>query len=66
MALDFRTKLNLMGENATGYRYIAHLYCLAVQTKAVQTGFYSNVVVSASEFEGPDLIPGREDDFFFT
>ena len=29
----------LEGENATGYRYITHLYCLAVQA-----GFYSDVV----------------------
>ena len=28
-----------MGENVTGYRYIAHLYCLAVQA-----GFYSDAV----------------------
>ena len=27
------------GENVTGYRYIIHLYCLAVQA-----GFYSDVV----------------------
>ena len=34
-----RTNFNLEEENVTGYRYITHLYCLAVQA-----GFYSDVV----------------------
>ena len=33
------TNLKLEGENVTGYRYMIHLYCLAVQA-----GFYSDVV----------------------
>ena len=33
------TNFNLEGENVTGYRYMIHLYCLAVQA-----GFYSDVV----------------------
>ena len=33
------TNFNLEGENITGYRYMIHLYCLAVQA-----GFYSDVV----------------------
>ena len=41
---DSRTPRNsgtfkLEGENVTGYRYMIHLYCLAVQA-----GFYSDVV----------------------
>ena len=34
-----RTNFNVEGENDTGYRYITHLYCLAVQA-----GFYSDAV----------------------
>ena len=34
------TNFNLEGENVTGYRYMIHLSCLAVQA-----GFYSDVVV---------------------
>ena len=33
------TNFNLEGENVTGYRYMIHLYCLAVQA-----GFYSDAV----------------------
>ena len=33
------TNFKLEGENVTGYRYMIHLYCLAVQA-----GFYSDVV----------------------
>ena len=33
------TNFNLEGENITGYRYMIHLYCLAVQA-----GLYSDVV----------------------
>ena len=33
------TNFNLAGENVTGYRYMIHLYCLAVQA-----GFYSDAV----------------------
>ena len=42
----------------TGYRYIAHLYCLAVQA-----GFYSEVVTKSACFrckKGPGLIHVRE------
>ena len=43
----------------TGYRYTAHLYCLAVQA-----GFYSNVVVFAKHAGEPGSIPVREERIF--
>ena len=50
-----------MGKNVTGYRYIAHLYCLAVQA-----GFYSNVVeCSFSMRENLVRSPSGKKEFFF-
>ena len=50
-----------MGENVTGYRYIAHLYCLAVQA-----GFYSDVVeCSLSTRENLVRSPSGKKEFFF-
>ena len=50
-----------VGENVTGYRYIAHLYCLAVQA-----GFYSDVVeCSLSTRENLVRSPLGKKDFFF-
>ena len=55
------TKPNLVGENVTGYRYIAHLYCLAVQA-----GFYSDVVeCSLSTRENLVRSPLGKKEFFF-
>ena len=51
-----RTNFNVEGENVTGYSYIVHLYCLAVQA-----GFYSDVVVLdfCAEGRGFDPRPGQ-------
>ena len=50
-----------MGENVTGYRYIAHLYCLAVQA-----GFYSDVVECwLSTQENLVRSPSGQKEFFF-
>ena len=38
--------------NVTGYRYISHLNCLAIQA-----GFYGDVVVFASQVEGREFDP---------
>ena len=47
--------------NVTGYRYIAHLYCLAVQA-----GFYSDVVeCSLSTRENLVRSPLGKKEFFF-
>ena len=49
------------GENVTGYRYIAHLYCFAVQA-----GFYSDVVeCSHSTRENLVRSPSGKKEFFF-
>ena len=49
------------GENVTGYRYIIHLYCLAVQA-----GFYSDVVeCSTIDRKVSGSILGREMEIFF-
>ena len=47
------TNFNLEGENVTGYRYMIHLYCLAVQA-----GFYSDAVECRTLSSGPGSIPG--------
>ena len=50
-----------MEENVTGYRYIAHLYCLAVQAC-----FYSDVVeCSLSTRENLVQSPSGKKEFFF-
>ena len=55
------TKPNLVGENVTGYRYIAHLNFLAVQA-----GFYSDVVeCSLSTRENLVRSPSGKKEFFF-
>ena len=61
MAWDFGDEAQFVGENVTGYRYIAHLYCLAVQA-----GFYSDVVeCSLSTRENLVRSPSGKKDFFF-
>ena len=58
---NFRSKRNARSVNVTGYRYIAHLYCLAVQA-----GFYSDVVeCSLSTRENLVRSPSGKKEFFF-
>ena len=51
-----------LGEKVTGYRYIAHLYCLAVEA-----GFYSDVPVCLLKHArepGSGSPPGKKEFFF--
>ena len=54
----------LASVNVTGYRYITHLYCLAVQA-----GFYSDAVecwIFVGRVAGSILSRVRSEEFFFT
>ena len=52
----------MLSVNVTGYRYIAHLYCLAVQA-----GFYNDVVeCSLSTRENLVRSPLGKKEFFFS
>ena len=53
---EIRGNFNVEGENVTGYKYIAHLYCLAVQA-----GFYGGRVLDfCAEGRGFDPRPGQD------